>query len=391
MGTHLATMGVYNRNRRRTDATNARCPHGTVTPPKLTVITLIAQDIIWRAECTLPSATPYTRQGSCPLRAAVRAAVTRAVTQQSCELRGSEIIGTTMLQSLEVSDITSLHCNGEVLVDGDTLESRGVQTGGEVVMVINLEAVCERERQRKASVGPELKQQGTPDVRVPDATVQQRQAGRQMWGNRIQRPQDQRVQVQERRQDRQRQALQQHARRERDEPGLGIYVAAVALEAAPWKQPRLWGGGMVASGAGWGTSAAGSTSTTGAANAAGAHVGMRGAGKGLSTLTSAAKAAAAKSTAGVATGAGVATVGAAKTTATAGAAMGVGACLGAALGVCAASCLLLSAAGPSTAHRNPRFWNPRFKEDLDRESRAAALAAPSASARYGGAICILNA
>merc|ERR1711977_302819 len=144
MGTHLATMGVYNRNRRRTDATNARCPHGTVTPPKLTVITLIAQDIIWRAECTLPSATPYTRQGSCPLRAAVRAAVTRAVTQQSCELRGSEIIGTTMLQSLEVSDITSLHCNGEVLVDGDTLESRGVQTGGEVVMVINLEAVCER-------------------------------------------------------------------------------------------------------------------------------------------------------------------------------------------------------------------------------------------------------
>merc|ERR1711959_448219 len=178
MGTHLATMGVYNRNRRRTDATNARCPHGTVTPPKLTVITLIAQDIIWRAECTLPSATPYTRQGSCPLRAAVQAAVTRAVTQQSCELRSSEIIGTTMLQSLEVSDITSLHCNGEVLVDGDTLESRGVQTGGEVVMVINLEAVCERERQRKASVGPELKQQGTPDVRVPDATVQQRQAGR---------------------------------------------------------------------------------------------------------------------------------------------------------------------------------------------------------------------
>merc|ERR1711939_427730 len=242
MGTHLATMGVYNRNRRRTDATNARCPHGTVTPPKLTVITLIAQDIIWRAECTLPSTTPYTRQGSCPLRAAVQAAVTRAVTQQSCELRGSEIIGKTMLQSLEVSDITSLHCNGEV------------------VMVINLEAVCERERQRKASVGPELKQQGTPDVRVPDATVQRRQAGRQIWGNRIQRPQAQRVQVQERRQDRQRQALQQHARRERDEPGLGIYVAAVALEAAPWKQPRLWGGGMVASGAGWGTSAAGSTS-----------------------------------------------------------------------------------------------------------------------------------
>merc|ERR1711977_547205 len=93
MGTHLATMGVYNRNRRRTDATNARCPHGTVTPPKLTVITLIAQDIIWRAECTLPSATPYTRQGSCPLRAAVRAAVMRTARLRDHRNDNAAVVG----------------------------------------------------------------------------------------------------------------------------------------------------------------------------------------------------------------------------------------------------------------------------------------------------------